>query len=76
MTKPTEDTNPPRAAERQPFRMRLPGFVTDEEIGLGDVVKRAASYVGARSCGGCERRRTVLNQWMTFGNRRVGKGTV
>ena len=70
MTQQIEDRNPSRTGERQPYRLRLPGFVADEEIGLGDVIKRAASYVGAQSCGGCERRRVALNQWVTFGNGR------
>jgi hypothetical protein len=46
--------------------MRLPGFVGDEDIGLGDAVKRATSYLGIRSCGGCEQRRVALNRWMVF----------
>ena len=28
-------------SDNKPFRIRLPGFIRDEEIGLGDVVKRA-----------------------------------
>ena len=27
---------------RQPHRVRLPGFISDEDIGLGDVIKQAA----------------------------------
>jgi hypothetical protein len=70
MTKKIGDSAPPAAGEQQPHRMRLPGFVADEEIGLGDAVKRAASYFGATPCGGCEQRRAALNRWMTFGPRR------
>ena len=33
--------------ERQPFRARLPGFITEKEIGLGDVIKRATSALGS-----------------------------
>jgi hypothetical protein len=44
--------------------------VGDEEIGLGDAIKRAASYFGARPCGGCEQRRIALNYFMTFGGSR------
>ena len=29
--------------ERQPYRVRLPGFVSDEDIGLGDAIKRVTS---------------------------------
>ncbi len=67
MTKKIENGNFSGAGERQPHRVRLPGFVADEEIGLGDAIKRAASYFGARPCGGCEQRRIALNRWMTFG---------
>jgi hypothetical protein len=66
MTRKIENRNPSRADERQPHRVRLPGFVTDEEIGLGDAIKRAASYLGGRPCSGCEQRRVTLNRWMTF----------
>jgi hypothetical protein len=47
-------------------RVRLPGFVTAEEIGLGDVIKRATSYLGMRPCGGCKQRAAALNRWMMF----------
>ena len=47
-------------------RVRLPGFITDEEIGLGDAIKRTTSYFGIKPCGGCEQRATALNLWMVF----------
>ncbi len=53
-----------------PHRMRLPGFITEEEIGLGDVVKRTTSYFGIKPCGGCERRAAALNRWLIFTHRR------
>ena len=52
------------------IRARLPGFVTPEEVGLGDVIKRATSAIGVRPCGGCERRAAALNRWLTFTGRR------
>jgi hypothetical protein len=52
--------------ERPAHRVRLPGFVTDEEIGLGDAIKRATTYIGLRPCGGCARRAAALNRWMVF----------
>lgn len=52
--------------EREPRRVRLPGFVRDEEIGLGDVIKRATSTLGIRPCGGCARRAEALNSWLVF----------
>jgi hypothetical protein len=56
--------------ERQPYRVRLPGFISDEDVGLGDVMKRATSAVGIRPCGGCARRAATLNRWLTFSGRR------
>lgn len=50
----------------EPHRIRLPGFISAEEVGLGDVVKRITYAVGIKSCGGCERRATALNRWMTL----------
>jgi hypothetical protein len=47
-------------------RVRLPGFVPEQEIGLGDVVKRATYAMGFRRCGGCERRAATLNRWVRF----------
>jgi hypothetical protein len=46
--------------------MRLPGFVIHEDIGLGDVVKRATSAAGIRTCGGCAQRAATLNSWVVF----------
>ena len=47
-------------------RVRLPGFVKDEEIGLGDAITRATYSVGIRPCGGCGRRAATLNRWVVF----------
>jgi hypothetical protein len=57
-----------RGAEpgRQPHRVRLPGFLIEEEIGLGDVVKRVTYAMGIKPCGGCEQRAAALNRWMVF----------
>jgi hypothetical protein len=63
-----EDGN--QKSERPAHRVRLPGFVSDEDIGLGDVVKRMTYAVGFRPCGGCEKRAGALNSWMTFSGRR------
>jgi hypothetical protein len=51
---------------RQPHRVRLPGFVREEQIALGDAIKRITYAMGIRSCGGCERRAAALNRWMVF----------
>lgn len=47
-------------------RVRLPGFVKDEGIGLGEVITRATYSVGIRPCGGCGRRAATLNRWVAF----------
>jgi hypothetical protein len=56
--------------ERRPRRVRLPGFVTGDEVGLGDVIKRATSAAGVHPCGGCSQRAAALNRWMVFTGRR------
>jgi hypothetical protein len=70
MTKKEKGPEHPEGSERAPRRVRLPGFVSDEEIGLGDAVKRVTSYVGIRTCAGCARRAEALNRWLIFTNRR------
>jgi hypothetical protein len=55
-----------RIPDREPRRIRLPGFIADEDIGLGDVIKRATSAVGLKPCGGCQRRAAALNQRFVF----------
>jgi hypothetical protein len=55
---------------RKPNRVRLPGFVSDEDVGLGDAIKRATSMVGIRPCGGCDGRAAALNRWFVFSGRR------
>jgi hypothetical protein len=59
----------PKAEEKDKdalHRVRLPGFLIEQEVGLGDVIKRASAVVGIRPCGGCEKRAAALNRWMTF----------
>ena len=63
-TKPAREHS--AEAERQPHRVRLPGFIVEEEIGLGDVIKRATYAVGIKPCSGCEKRAAALNRWMVF----------
>ena len=69
MTKEIESNANPDTSKHLPHRIRLPGFITDEEIGLGDVIKRTTSYFGMQPCGGCGRRAAVLNRWLVFTNR-------
>ncbi len=64
-----EEETDRKQTEGQPYRVRLPGFVSDEDIGLGDVIKRATSTLGIKPCGDCERRAAALNQWFVFRGR-------
>ena len=52
--------------EPGPHKVRLPGFLIEEEIGLGDVIKKTTYAMGIKPCGGCEKRAAALNRWMTF----------
>ena len=56
----------PGKVERQPHRIRLPGFIKEEEIGLGDVIKRMTYAMGIKPCTGCEKRAATLNRWIRF----------
>ena len=55
-----------QTGKREPFRVRLPGFISEQEVGLGDVIKRVTSAVGIGSCAGCERRAAALNRRVVF----------
>jgi len=46
--------------------VRLPGFLIEEEVGLGDLIKKTTYAMGIEPCGGCEKRAAALNRWMTF----------
>jgi hypothetical protein len=63
----SEEKKEPRGkAEREPDRIRLPGFIKEEEIGLGDAIKRVTYAMGIKPCAGCEKRAATLNRWMRF----------
>lgn len=57
----------PSASKR---RVRLPRFVVDEPVGLGEVVKRVTRAAGIAPCAPCKRRAAKLDQWMRFEPRR------
>ena len=59
------NSNQEQPPER-PYRVRLPGFVTGDEVGLGDAIKRATSSAGIGPCGGCLKRAAALNRWVVF----------
>ena len=57
------------SAEPVRHQVRIPGFLADSEVGLGDVIKRATSAAGIRPCGPCRERAATLNRWMAFHGR-------
>jgi hypothetical protein len=69
----TQDESESQGSDRNrdgPHHVRLPGFLADTEVGLGDVIKRATSLAGIRPCGSCRERAASLNRWMVFHGRR------
>lgn len=49
-----------------PYRARLPGFIAEEDLGLGDVIKHVTYRIGIATCGGCRQRAAALNRWLVF----------
>lgn len=66
MDESTTTQNQPQKREVPTHRVRLPGFLVEEEIGLGDAIKRVSYAMGVKPCVGCEQRAAALNRWMTF----------
>ena len=50
-------------------RLRLPGFIVKEEIGLGDALKYVTELAGIAPCGGCQRRAAQFNRRVTLYSR-------
>ena len=53
-------------SEATPFRVRLPGFIANEEIGLGRRHQARDLLCRRSPCGGCEGRAAALNRWVVF----------
>jgi len=66
----TQPDSTKETTKRQPRNLRLPVFVSDEPLGLGDVIKRATSTIGIKPCGGCAERAARLNSRVAFTGRR------
>lgn len=69
MKMPRENARPEPS---RPLRIRLPGFVKEDDIGLGDLIKRVTYAVGIKPCSGCERRAALLNRWVRLQRRGHG----
>ena len=61
-----EKKEPAAESEHKPHRIRLPGFIKDEEVGLGDATKKVTYAMGIKPCAGCEQRAAALNRWIRF----------
>jgi len=59
------DNKRSKQAATGPYKVHLPGFISGE-VGLGDVIKRATSAAGIKTCGGCAQRAATLNRWLVF----------
>ena len=62
MTEPTQSTAYKSDDAAAPLRVRLPGFIREEDIGLGDAITRVAYAFGIKACGGCDQRASMLNR--------------
>jgi hypothetical protein len=49
-----------------PHRVRLPGFLIENEVGLGDAIKKATYAMSIKPCAGCNQRAAKLNRWMVL----------
>jgi hypothetical protein len=61
-----EKKEPTDKTDSLAHRIRLPGFIMEKEIGLGDVIKKVSYAMGIKPCAGCEKRAAALNRWMRF----------
>jgi hypothetical protein len=48
-----QHTAAPDRKERPTHQVRLPGFLIEEEVGLGDLIKKTTYAMGIKPCGGC-----------------------
>ena len=69
----TEPEDRPSDPARAPYRVRMPGFVSDEDVGLGDVITKGTSALGIKPCGGCFERAAALNRLVVFRGGRRGR---
>ena len=65
-----DEATKPVPVDKEPYRMRLPGFVSDADIGLGDAVKRVIRAFGVMPCGGCDSRAAARTDGWSFPARR------
>jgi hypothetical protein len=60
---------------RSKHSIRLPRFLVDEPLGLGQIVKRITKSIGVQPCGSCEDRAARLDRWLRFSPGKPGGKT-
>lgn len=70
----SEETDPTitNPGNKKPHKVRLPGFIVDDEIGLGEALKKVTTSFGLKPCGGCAQRAATLDRWLVFSNKQRG----
>ncbi len=67
--KPARGANNEKAEESEPVHIRLPGLITEDEVGLGTLLKRVTSAAGIAPCDDCETRAAALDRLIVFTRR-------
>ena len=60
----------------KPFRVRLPGFISEREVGLGDAIKRVTSITGIHPCGQADRAHRLsarVDYWLAGDDHRLAR---
>jgi hypothetical protein len=71
MNDPNKSTGQASATTvRRPYRLLVPWTIKRDEVGLGDIIRKAASSIGFKHCDACERRAGRINEWIVFSTRR------
>ncbi|MBU49970.1 MAG: hypothetical protein CL920_14885 [Deltaproteobacteria bacterium] len=60
-------TRKPESA--RPRRIQVP-FMGQQEVGLGDAIKKMTGAVGIKPCGGCQKRAEALNKRFVLSGRK------
>jgi hypothetical protein len=64
--KPATDSSPSTPGEPIRLRIRLPGGVVRDEIGLGALLARMTAAAGIPPCADCEKRAAALDHLVVF----------
>lgn len=60
------DTGDSEGTVKRRIVVRLPSFVLKGEVGLGEMVSKAAQLAGAEPCDDCKRRGDAMNRRLIF----------